>query len=44
MRYPLEMTAEEIMEFEQEYNRHLDLLDKNTFAEINAELQCLAEE
>lgn len=43
MRYPQYMTAEDIMEFEYEYNRLRDIEDGIGFWEVNAELQVVAE-
>jgi len=42
MNYPADFTQEDIMEFEYEYNRYLDLQDPNSAESINAELQDLA--
>lgn len=42
MNYPADMTAEDIMEFEYEYNRYLDIQEGRGFWEINAELQLIA--
>lgn len=42
MNYPADFTREDIMEFEYEYNRWLDLQDPNSFEAVNAELQELA--
>lgn len=44
MHYPADMTAEDIMEFEYEYNRYLDLQDPLSLESVNAELQELANE
>lgn len=45
MQFPAEMTAEEIEQFEYEYNRYLDIeLDEGQFWAVNAECQIVAEE
>ena len=45
MFYPEEMTPEEIMEFEYEYNRFVDMeRQEGQWWAINAELQTLVEE
>ena len=44
MHYPADMTAEDIMEFEYEYNRYLDRQDPNSFVAVNEELQEIANE
>ncbi len=44
MHYPADMTAEDIMEFEYEYNRYLDREDPNSFVAVNEELQLIANE
>jgi len=44
LNYPADFTKEDIMEFEYEYNRWLDLQDPNSPESINAELQELAHE
>lgn len=44
MRYPSEMTADDIMQFEYEYNRLRDIEDNlGQYWEINAECQIVAE-
>jgi hypothetical protein len=43
MIYPEDFTADDIMEFEHEYNRFIDLQDPYSLASINAELQTVAE-
>ena len=43
MTYPEDFTAEDIMEFEYEWERICDLADPHSLASINAELQCVAE-
>jgi len=42
MNYPADFTREDIMEFEYEYNRWLNLQDPNSVEAVNAELQELA--
>ena len=42
MQYPDYFTAEDIMEFEYEYSRYLDLQDPRSAESINAELQVIA--
>ncbi len=42
MQYPSYFTAEDIMEFEHEYNRYLDRQDPNSFLAVNEELQVIA--
>ena len=42
MNYPADFTAEDIMEFEYEYNRYLDLQEPGSIEAVNAELQDLA--
>ena len=42
MQYPEDMTAEDIMEFEYEYNRYLDRQDPNSLIAVNEELQEIA--
>lgn len=42
MQYPEYFTAEDIMEFEYEYNRHLDREDPNSLIAVNEELQEIA--
>lgn len=45
MYYPADMTAEEIMEFEYEINKIIDIEnDEGQFWAVNAELQILQEE
>ena len=44
MTYPEYFTAEDIMEFEFEYNLYLDLQDPYSLPSINAELQVLADQ
>ena len=44
MTYPEDFTAEDIMEFEYEYNRFIDLADPYSLAAINAECAAVAEE
>lgn len=45
MYYPADMTAEEIMEFEYEYNRLLDIeRNEGQWWSVNAELQLVADE
>lgn len=44
MIYPEDFTADDIMEFEHEYNRYLDIQAGFDFWEINAELQLVAQE
>ena len=39
MNYPADFTQEDIMEFEYEYNRWLDLQDPGSFEAVNQELQ-----
>jgi poly-beta-hydroxyalkanoate depolymerase len=41
MNYPEYFTADNIMEFEYEYNRYLDLEDPYNIETINAELQSI---
>jgi hypothetical protein len=43
MTYPEDMTAEDIMEFEYEWERYCDLADPYSLASINMELQIVAE-
>ena len=44
MRYPAEMTAQDIMEFEYEYNRIRDMEEGvGQFWEVNAECQIVAD-
>lgn len=44
MHYPEDFTADDIMEFEYEYNRHLDREDPNSLIAVNEELQLIANE
>lgn len=45
MFYPEEMTADEIMEFEYEINRQIDIArEEGQFWAVNAELQVVAEQ
>ena len=44
MIYPEYFTADDIMEFEYEYNRLCDIQEGVGFWEINAELQVVAKE
>ena len=44
MQYPEYFTADDIMEFEFEYNRYLDRDDPNSFVAVNEELQLIANE
>ena len=44
MNYPEYFTAEDIMEFEFEMNRYIDLADPYSLAAVNAELQTVAEQ
>jgi len=44
MYYPQDMTADDIMEFEYEYNRIRDIEDGVGFWEVNAELQVIGQE
>lgn len=43
MTYPEDFTADDIMEFEYEWERYCDLADPYSLASINAELQTVAE-
>lgn len=43
MQYPEYFTADDIMEFEYEYNRMLDIEENVGFWKINAELQLVAQ-
>lgn len=43
MLYPSDMTPEDIMEFEYEYNRFRDIEEGLGFWEVNAELQVVAQ-
>lgn len=43
MIYPEYFTAEDIMEFEYEYNLYSDLQDPYSLASINRELQVVAD-
>lgn len=42
MQYPDYFTAEDIMEFEYEYNRYLDRQDPRSLVAVNEELQVIA--
>lgn len=42
MQYPDYFTAEDIMEFEYEYNRYLDRQDPNSLVAVNEDLQVIA--
>ena len=44
MHYPADFSADDIMEFEYEYNRYLDLQEPGSVESVNAELQELANE
>ena len=44
MHYPADFTADDIMEFEYEYNRWLDLQDPNSEAAVNARIDEIVEE
>lgn len=44
MTYPEDFTAEDIAEFEYEWERYCDLADPHSLVSINAELQRVAEE
>ncbi len=44
MQYPEYFTADDIMEFEYEYNRYLDREDPNSLIAVNEELQLIAKE
>ena len=44
MRYPSDMTSEDIMQFEYEYNRLRDIEDGLGFWVENAECQVVAEQ
>ena len=44
MIYPEDFTADDIMEFEYEWERYCDLADPYSLVSINAELQLIAEE
>lgn len=44
MTYPEDFTADDIMEFEYEYNRWIDLQDPTSLESINTELQFISEE
>lgn len=44
MQYPEYFTAEDIEQFEYEYNRFIDLQDPYSLESINAELQEAAEQ
>ena len=43
MTYPEDMTAEDIMQFEYEWERYCDLADPYSLAAINAECATVAE-
>ena len=42
MQYPEDFTQDDIMEFEYEYERWLDMQDPQSLESVNAELQVLA--
>lgn len=42
MNYPADFTADDIMEFEYEYNRYIDRQDPNSLIAVNEELQEIA--
>lgn len=45
MRYPEDMTADDIMEFEYEYNMYLDMeREEGQYWAVNAELQLVSDE
>jgi hypothetical protein len=44
MIYPVDFTADDIMEFEFEYNRMLDLEQNVDFVKVNQELSILSEQ
>jgi hypothetical protein len=45
MNYPEDMTADEIMEFEYELNRHIDITrNEGLYWAVNAECQVVAQE
>ena len=44
MTYTEDMTAQDIEQFEYEWERYCDLADPYSLANINAELQCVAEQ
>ncbi len=44
MTYPEDFTADDIMEFEYEWERYCDLADPYSLLAINAELQIIAEQ
>lgn len=44
MRYPADMTAQDIMQFEYEYNRLRDIEDGVAFWVENAECQIVADQ
>lgn len=45
MQYPVEFTADDIMEFDYEYQRWADMVDsRGQFWAVNAELMIVAEE
>ena len=43
MNYPADFTADDIMEFEYEYNRWLDRFDAHSLIAVNEELQRVAD-
>ena len=42
MNYPADFTADDIMEFEYEYNRYIDRQDPRSLIAVNEELQEIA--
>jgi len=44
MRYPEYFSDTDVMEFEYEYNRYIDLQDPGSHVAANAECQAVAEE
>lgn len=44
MHYPADFTADDIMEFEYEYNRYLDLQDPDSEVSVNARIDEIVEE
>lgn len=44
MNYPEDMTADDIMEFEYEYNRYLDRYLPESLIAVNEELQMIAQD
>jgi hypothetical protein len=44
MNYPEDFTADDIMEFEYEWERYCDLADPYSLASINAECAAVAEQ